>query len=572
MMIDRAVVDAWTRTFCFVLLLALTGAAGWAAAAASPPGDALETVTLQLKWQHQFQFAGYYAALAQGYYREAGLNVRIVPSKEGANPNSVVLDGQADFGIGTSELLVLRGVGKPVVVLASIFQHSPFVFIVNAKAGIENVHGLAGKKISIEAQAAELLAYLKHEGIAKEQLHLFPHPFDPAPLIQGKLDAMSGYSPDEPFFLEEAGVPYKIFDPRAGGIDFYGDSLFTTEEQIRLHPQRVRAFLDASLKGWKYAFAHTGEIVDLIYNQYSQRHSREHLRFEAEETRKLVMPEIVELGYTNPGRWKYIADTYAELGLMAPDFKLDGFFYERNPRPRLARFYGTIAGLLALVLAAVFAALRYYKLNQTLKRQMDAQRRLSDSLRSAEERYRVLVEQAPFPIAISDPLTSAIRYLNPQAAQFFMVDQHQAVGQAVLQFYVNPQDRQNLVERVERQEQQEQQGDVEVELMRSNGQRFWTQLSASKIIYEGRPALFVAFNDITDRKAAEADRTKLITELQQALSQIKTLTGLIPICCSCKRIRADDGFWLQVESYIQEHTDAQFSHGICPECVEKLYP
>jgi hypothetical protein len=67
----------------------------------------------------------------------------------------------------------------------------------------------------------------------------------------------------------------------------------------------------------------------------------------------------------------------------------------------------------------------------------------------------------------------------------------------------------------------------------------------------------------------EKEQQKLISELQEALAEIKTLKGFIPICASCKKIRDDEGYWNQLETYISKHTDAVFSHGICPECAEK---
>ncbi|HEY8239855.1 MAG TPA: PAS domain S-box protein, partial [Kiritimatiellia bacterium] len=78
--------------------------------------------------------------------------------------------------------------------------------------------------------------------------------------------------------------------------------------------------------------------------------------------------------------------------------------------------------------------------------------------------------------------------------------------------------------------------------------------------------------DITARKRAEAEREKLIGELKQALAEVKTLSGLLPICASCKRVRDDGGYWNQIESYIRTRSEVQFSHGLCPDCVTKLYP
>lgn len=106
------------------------------------------------------------------------------------------------------------------------------------------------------------------------------------------------------------------------------------------------------------------------------------------------------------------------------------------------------------------------------------------------------------------------------------------------------------------------------------GRSFIVEVSASNVTSSagelaGRMASFI---DITKRKEVEADREKLISKLQEALKKIKTLRGIIPICAACKKIRDDKGYWNQIESYIKDHSDADFSHGICPECAEKLYP
>ena len=78
--------------------------------------------------------------------------------------------------------------------------------------------------------------------------------------------------------------------------------------------------------------------------------------------------------------------------------------------------------------------------------------------------------------------------------------------------------------------------------------------------------------DISKRKREEAEWMRLIQELTDALAHVKTLSGLLPICASCKKIRDDKGYWQQVETYIKDRSDADFTHGICPECVKRLYP
>ena len=78
--------------------------------------------------------------------------------------------------------------------------------------------------------------------------------------------------------------------------------------------------------------------------------------------------------------------------------------------------------------------------------------------------------------------------------------------------------------------------------------------------------------DITEKKQVEEEREKLIAKLQETISQVKTLSGLLPICVSCKKIRDDEGYWNQIEAYLKNHSELEFSHSICPECAEKLYP
>jgi DNA repair exonuclease SbcCD ATPase subunit len=78
--------------------------------------------------------------------------------------------------------------------------------------------------------------------------------------------------------------------------------------------------------------------------------------------------------------------------------------------------------------------------------------------------------------------------------------------------------------------------------------------------------------EIVERKRAEEERERLISELRDALAEVKTLSGLLPICSSCKNIRDDKGYWNQIEGYIKDHSEAEFSHSICPECTKKLYP
>jgi DNA-binding response OmpR family regulator len=102
--------------------------------------------------------------------------------------------------------------------------------------------------------------------------------------------------------------------------------------------------------------------------------------------------------------------------------------------------------------------------------------------------------------------------------------------------------------------------------------RVKTHLSINQLQLELKSQNSQLLKEITERKLAQEQRDKLIAELQKALSEVKTLRGFLPICSYCKKIRDDKGYWSQIESYIHKHSDAEFSHGICPECAKKYFP
>ena len=312
------------------------------------PAVALDQVSLQLKWRHQFQFAGYYAALERGFYREAGLDVNLLEGGPGVDANKAVADGQADFGVCTSSVLLDRAKGRNLVVLGVIFQHSAAIILVPRRAGIASVSDLKGRLLMDEPGSGDVAAMLKREGVDYASLPRVPNNGDPRALLSGKADAMLANSTDEPFVLGNLGAPYLTFSPRAYGIDFYGDALCTSARQVKEHPERASAFRSASLKGWRYALSHRDEIIDLILQRYSLRKSRDALLFEAIRTEALIQPDLIELGYQNAQHWKNIADTYRDLGMLSggsePEWQI--FPTDKNEIPSWLKY--TLAGLASL--------------------------------------------------------------------------------------------------------------------------------------------------------------------------------------------------------------------------------
>jgi PAS domain S-box-containing protein len=112
------------------------------------------------------------------------------------------------------------------------------------------------------------------------------------------------------------------------------------------------------------------------------------------------------------------------------------------------------------------------------------------------------------------------------------------------------------------------------EKVRADGSKIPCILTATAFRDRGGELIGIVedFRDISELKCAEEKREKLIVELQQALTNLKTLSGLLPVCVSCKKIRDDNGYWSQIEAYIREHSEAEFTHSICPDCTKKLYP
>ncbi len=252
-------------------------------------------------------------------------------------PVDSVLGGKATYGIEGTHLLTSRIQGLPLVALAAIFQHSPAVAISLQKSSIRTAKDMSGKRVmSYGRTDIELFAMLLHEGIPAEKIDWQSMSYSLNSLIRGETDLYSSYLTNEPFFLDQQHISYSIINPVHYGIDFYGDILFTTEQEIKDHPQRVKDLREASLRGWKYALENPEEIVDLILQKYSDEKSREHLLFEARETAKLVSPELVEIGHINPGRFKHMAEDLKSLGRVRHVVNLNGFIYAENAVSQLS--------------------------------------------------------------------------------------------------------------------------------------------------------------------------------------------------------------------------------------------
>ena len=292
-------------------------------------------VTLQLKWLHQFEFAGYYAADIKGYYAEKGLKVTIKPGDKNHSPVTEVLRGRATFGINDCDLLVNYTKGDPIVAIGSLFQHSPYIILATPYQNIHSPSDLIGKRIlsSDNYGWAQMKAMLMREGIPLDSVRKLDHTWKPMDLLNGNADAMTGYVTVEPYQFLKMGIDLSYIDPINYGVDFYGDVLFTQQSVINNDPGLTEAFRKASIKGWEYATAHPEEIIKYILTLPGVERrgvTKESLMYEAVQMRKLMIPDLVEIGHMNEGRWQHILDIYTKLGLVGKKTRIDNFLYNHE--------------------------------------------------------------------------------------------------------------------------------------------------------------------------------------------------------------------------------------------------
>lgn len=355
---------------------------------------ALEPIRVQLRWYHQFQYAGYYAAKEKGFYEEAGFDVTLVAGSTELMPVKEVLAGRAQFGSSNGQILLSRLQGEALVALAAIFQHSPSVLITLASSGIKTPQDLIGRRImSLGGHSdVSLIAMLHQEGIQLDEVELVGSSFQIQDLVDSKIDAFHGYLTNEPFELEKQGVLYNVINPRDYNIDFYSDILFTREDVARKSPERVERFRQATLKGWKYALAYPEEIIQLIKKEYNSEKSIDHLRFEALSVRGLMMPHFSEIGYINPIRIKLMAKVFLDLDIVDNLDNLDGLIFESD-----TGLSSEVRSAIVFILTFVIVLLAVSGLLVIFNRRLQS-----------EIRERKLVEEKLETLAYTDPLTNLL--------------------------------------------------------------------------------------------------------------------------------------------------------------------
>jgi len=497
-------------------------------------------VTLQLKWHHQFQFAGYYAAQFKGFYRAAGLDVTLREADPRRLPLPMVESGEAEFGVSDMEVFQAYLAGRPVVALGVVFQHSPTIILALRRSGIRHVSDLAGRTVMFQGGQGltELRVMLNAEGMRLDSVQLVPHSWNLDDLLRGRVDAMSAYATNEPYTLKLRGADLTELRPADYGVDFYGDLLFTSGAFASAHAELTDAFRRASFQGWEYAMEHPEELIDHILTLpgvAARGVTRDQLRFEAAQMRDLVLPGLVDIGHMNPGRFRRIAEMGAQLGFTRSTRDPEAFIYAPPVSTRQAWIRVVTVGLPLAVLIGLLVVLWITQLRRTvaartraLRVEVRQRRHTGQALQASEARYRSILNASPDAITIAD-LQRRILMASPMALKFAgCTREDQLVGRMLLEF-VAPEDRTRAMATIAGMFQGVMAGPSEYRCLRNDGSILEVEANVEFIRdAEGAPtSLVLVVRDITERRRLEQERRLLQAQLNQAqkMESLGSLAG-----------------------------------------------
>jgi NitT/TauT family transport system substrate-binding protein len=306
----------------------VVGAAGTAGASTK-----LTNVTLQLKWVTQAQFAGYYAAAAQGYYQQAGLNVNIKVGGPNITPETVVIGGGADIGIDwLPNLFATDEKGGGLVSVAQMFARSGMTEIAWRSSGIDSIKAMAHQKVGVWCcgNQPELYAALAKNGIDPnnpKDITIFNQPFDMNAFLSGQIKAAAAMTYNELAQVLETKNPktgklyslsdLNIFKMSSLGVGMLEDNLFVTSKWLSNsanHATLVK-FLEASMKGWVYCRDHFTACVNIVLKN-GPTLGQGHQTWELNEINKLIWPNSSGIGVVPQSSLSYTEGIAKKYGVI----------------------------------------------------------------------------------------------------------------------------------------------------------------------------------------------------------------------------------------------------------------
>ena len=301
---------------CVSMLVACTGLG-----TATPP--ALTPITLQLQWVTQAQFAGYYVALDKGWYKDEGIDLTIIPGGPDQIPVDLIASGTRDFATTLlADLAVAIQDGKPVIGIAQIQQKNGLLLITRKSAGIQTPKDFKNKKVGVwfGSWEAQFNALVVQQGITKNDFSLINQGYSMDAFIKGDLDVASAMVYNEYHVVLESGIKpeeLNIIDYATYGLDFPGDTLFTSNEIAKQNPDLCLRMVRASLKGWQYAVEHPDEAAAIVlkYDKTGVQTSQHQLSM-MKEIAKLVQVEGRQLGRSDAATLQRTIDTLLQYGVL----------------------------------------------------------------------------------------------------------------------------------------------------------------------------------------------------------------------------------------------------------------
>ncbi len=234
------------------------------------PASAAEKVSVRLKWLAQAQFAGFYVAKAKGFYDQAGLDLTINPGGPNLNVETLVASGNDTFGLagGTETVLLAREKGLPLVCIGVTVQNTPFTYVTYKDSGITKVKDFAGKKVATWFTGTQYTLYsmLASAGVKQSDLTIVPQSGSMAPFVEKQFDVAAATYYNELNTLKEQGLGDKLtlIKPDDYGVVVQQDTVLVSEKYRNEKPQQVQAFMNATIKGWKYALQNKKEAIDIV--------------------------------------------------------------------------------------------------------------------------------------------------------------------------------------------------------------------------------------------------------------------------------------------------------------------
>lgn len=281
-----------------------------------------DSVTVQLKWIHQAQFAGFYVAEEQGYYADEHIRVTWVEGGAGIDPSGQVASGQADFAVdGADRVLASRSEGAPLTAIAVIFRKNPFAFVAMADSGITKPADFLGRTAAIgDAQGdLQFAAMMSNLGLDAGQVIIIPYKTDYSNFYSGEADITLGYSTGGLIRIRRAGSDVNLIWPSDYGVNLYADTLIASDDLIAGNPDLVTRFLRATLKGWRTAIENPDTAVaDTLRFAAEEYHDLQAEMFEA--AIPLVHTGERQIGWMRPEVWEGMYQTLLEQDLLAQPF------------------------------------------------------------------------------------------------------------------------------------------------------------------------------------------------------------------------------------------------------------